>query len=53
MDSNSFESLPQTLKEVNTRPLFVMRLAVRKLPIIGPTPALYRRIGRDGARRRE
>jgi hypothetical protein len=30
---------------VRTRPLFVMRLNVRKLQIVGATPGAYRRIG--------
>ncbi len=36
--------LPESLKSVRTRPLFVMRLNVRML-IIGATPGAYRRIG--------
>jgi hypothetical protein len=39
------DDLPTTLRDVRTRPLFVMRLDVRPLQIIGPTPGAYRRIG--------
>jgi hypothetical protein len=39
------DNLPDALKTVRTRPLFVMRLDVRKLQIIGATPGSYRRIG--------
>src|SRR5271155_1125354 len=37
--------LPGTLREVRTRPLFVMRLDVRPLQIVGATPGVHRRIG--------
>jgi len=37
--------LPEPLKQVRTRSLFVMRLVVRKLLIIGGPPGSYRRIG--------
>jgi Protein of unknown function (DUF3237) len=37
--------LPITLREVRTRPLFVMRLDVRALQIVGATPGVHRRIG--------
>jgi len=39
------ENLPEVLKNVRTRRLFVMRLDVRKLIMVGATPASYRRIG--------
>jgi hypothetical protein len=39
------DNLPEVLKRVRTRPLFVMRLDVRKLLIVGATPGAYRRIG--------
>ena len=39
------DTLPDVLKTVRTRPLFAMRLDVRKLQIIGTTPGSYRRIG--------
>ena len=38
-------NLPGVLKSVPTRPLFVMRLDVRKMLIIGATPGGVRRIG--------
>jgi len=38
-------NLPEILRNVRTRPLFVMRLDVRKLQIVGATPGSYRRIG--------
>ena len=37
--------LPITLREVRTRPLFVIRLDVRPLQIVGATPGVHRRIG--------
>jgi len=39
------EGLPEVLKVVRTRPLFVMRLDARPLIVVGPTPGGYRRIG--------
>ena len=39
------DSLPDALREVRTKPLFVMHLDVRPLQIIGTTPGAYRRIG--------
>ena len=39
------DNLPEVLKRVRTQPLFVMRLDVRKLLIVGTTPGAYRRIG--------
>lgn len=41
----AFETLPEPLRQVCTRPLFVMRLAVRPLQIVGATPGAFRRIG--------
>lgn len=37
--------LPDTLREVRTRLLFVMRLEVRPLQIVGVTPGANRRVG--------
>jgi len=39
------DDLPDVLKNVRTRPLFVMRLDVRKLQMIGTTPGAFRRVG--------
>jgi hypothetical protein len=39
------KDLPEVLKSVRARPLFVMRLDVRPLQIVGATPGAYRRIG--------
>jgi hypothetical protein len=39
------DGLPEVLKSVRTQPLFVMRLDVRPLIIVGPTPGGYRRTG--------
>jgi len=39
------DDLADVLKRVQTRPLFVMRLAVRPLQMIGGTPAAFRRVG--------
>jgi hypothetical protein len=45
MPTSVYDNLPEILKTVRTRPLFVMRLDVRKLQIVGATPGAYRRIG--------
>jgi hypothetical protein len=39
------DGLPEALKTVRTRPLFVMRLNVRPILDVGDTPAGHRRIG--------
>ena len=39
------DNLPEVLRTLRTQPLFVMRLNVRKLQIVGATPDGYRRIG--------
>ncbi|WP_408414598.1 DUF3237 family protein [Paraburkholderia sediminicola] len=39
------ESLPAPLKSVQTRPLFVMRLDVKPIVIVGATPGPFRRVG--------
>jgi len=38
------DNLPEVLKSVRTRPLFVMRLNVQPLQIIGATPGPFRRV---------
>ena len=45
MITNLRDNLPEILKTLRTQPLFVMRLDVRKLQIVGATPDGYRRIG--------
>ena len=45
MFSSLNDNLPEVLKTLRTRPLFVMRLEVRKLQIVGAAPGGYRRIG--------
>ena len=45
MSVSLFDDLPDALKTLRTQPLFVMRLDVKKLQIIGATPGGYRRIG--------
>src|SRR5258705_12589306 len=45
MSTNLNDNLPEALKSLRTRPLFVMRLDVRKLQIVGATPGAYRRVG--------
>ena len=40
-----YDGLPEVLKSVRTRPLFVMQLQVRPLVIVGATPGANRRIG--------
>jgi hypothetical protein len=39
------QNLPDTFKSVRTRPIFVMRLDVRPLLIVGATPGAVRRVG--------
>src|SRR5882672_10239752 len=45
MSTSLNDNLPEVLKSLRTRPLFLMRLDVRKLQIVGATPGAYRRIG--------
>src|SRR6266576_1746057 len=45
MSTSLNDNLPEVLKTLRTRPLFIMRLDVRKLQIVGATPSAYRRIG--------
>ena len=45
MSNHLADDLPAVLKTVRTRPLFVMRLDVKKLQIVGQTPTGYRRVG--------
>jgi hypothetical protein len=44
MSTSHFNDLPELLKTVRTRPLFVMRLDVH-MQIIGATPGAHRRVG--------
>ena len=43
--SSSLEELPETMRSVQTAPLFVMRLVVPKVISIGATPGPFRRLG--------
>jgi hypothetical protein len=45
MGSPLADTLPEVLKSVRTQPLFVMRLDVRPMIVVGPTPGGYRRTG--------
>ncbi len=45
MSKNLNDKLPEVLRNVHTQPLFVMRLDVGKLLIVGATPGAFRRIG--------
>jgi hypothetical protein len=45
MPNSLHDGLPEILRSVRTRPLFVMRLDVRKLLMIGATPGGHRRVG--------
>jgi hypothetical protein len=45
MSGNLSHNLDEVLRSVRTRPLFVMRLNVRKLQIVGATPGGFRRVG--------
>ena len=45
MSETPYDVLPEALKNVRTRPLFVMQLEVRPLVVVGATPGGARRIG--------
>ena len=45
MTSDLKQDLPEALKSVRSRALFVMHLNVRPLQVIGATPGAFRRIG--------
>jgi hypothetical protein len=45
MSTPLFDELPATLKRVQARPLFVMRLDVKPIVVVGATPGPYRRVG--------
>jgi hypothetical protein len=45
MSETRNDDLPEALKNVRTRSLFVMHLAVRPLVVVGATPGANRRIG--------
>src|SRR4029077_6089131 len=45
MSETRDDGLPEVLKNVRTRPLFVMHLQVRPLVVVGATPGAGRRIG--------
>jgi len=45
MSKTRFDDLPEVLRTVRTRPLFVMHLNVRPLVVVGATPGVNRRIG--------
>ncbi len=45
MSTPLFDDLPAPLKSVQTRPLFVMRLDVKPIVIVGDTPGPFRRVG--------
>jgi hypothetical protein len=45
MSTPAFDELPAPLQSVQTRPLFVMRLDVKPIVMVGATPGPFRRIG--------
>ena len=45
MPTSLRDGLPGALRDVRTTPLFIMRLDVRPLQVIGATPGVYRRVG--------
>jgi Protein of unknown function (DUF3237) len=45
MSTSLIQGLPEVLRDIKTRPLFVLREAVPPLIIIGQTPNAFRRIG--------
>jgi hypothetical protein len=44
-NSNSLQALPEALRDVRVRPLFVLRLRVRKAMVVGATPGAFRYVG--------
>jgi len=45
MSTLDFHQLPDAMKSVRTRLLFVMRLEVKPVFLVGPAPEEYRRVG--------
>lgn len=45
MATNLFDDLPDVLRRVQTKPLFVMHLDVRSQQLVGAAPGAYRRVG--------
>ena len=45
MSTSLSKGLPETLKSLQTRPLFVLREQVPPLLVVGQTPNAFRRIG--------
>ena len=45
MPTSLRDGLPDALRDVRTTPLFIMRLDVRPLQVIGATPGAYLRVG--------
>ena len=43
--TTDLNDLPESMKNVRTKPMFAMRLDVRPLLIVGATPGAYRRVG--------
>lgn len=41
----AFNALPDVMRTVRTKPLFVMKLDVKPLVVVGATPGAFRRIG--------
>jgi hypothetical protein len=45
MSASFAEDLPDVLREIRTRPLFVLRATVQPIFVVGATPGAFRRIG--------
>jgi hypothetical protein len=45
MSAPRIDELPESLQHVRTQPLFVMRLDVKPIVVVGETPGPYRRVG--------
>jgi hypothetical protein len=45
MSNPQVDELPAALKSIALRPLFVMRLDVKPLDVVGQTPGAFRRVG--------
>ncbi len=45
MTGTAFDHLPLTMQSINTQPLFVMKLEVKPIVVVGDTPGPFRRVG--------
>jgi hypothetical protein len=45
MTGTAFDLLPSTMQSINTQPLFVMKLEVKPIVVVGNRPGPFRRVG--------